>query len=211
MSAPPKQRLPASARRSLIVAAALEEFARDGYDAASMRRIGAAAGVTRTVLYDHFPSKRALFGALLQETNGTLLSHLQATLSTDAPMEERIAATIDAYLAFAEREPLAWKVLFPDHAPIDPEVSADHRRSRAESNRIFAALLAPDAKRAGIEPNSRIGQIVYAIHIASLRGVVRWWQSHPDVPREEVVEAAMAALWTGLGGLERGEAFAAQT
>jgi AcrR family transcriptional regulator len=209
MADPPKQRLRASARRDLIVAAALEEFAGNGYDAASMGRIGAAAGVSRTVLYDHFPSKRALFGALLHETHATLLSHLRATITAEAPMEERIGATIDAYLAFAEREPLAWKLLFPDHAPMDPEVAADHRRCRAESNRLFAELLAPDAKRAGIEPHSNVGQVVFAIHQAALRGVVRWWQAHPDVPRDELVEAAMAALWTGLGGLERGEAYAA--
>lgn len=189
--------------------AALSEFARAGYDAASMGRIATAAGVTRTVLYDHFPSKRALFAALLSETHATLLSHLRETLTADAAMRERIEATFDAYLAFAEHRPLAWKLLFPAHPPVDPDVAGDHRRCRAESNRLFAAMLAPDAKRAGIEPSSPVGQAIFAIHQSALRGMVTWWQSHPDVPREELVQAAMDALWDGLGGLERARSLAA--
>jgi AcrR family transcriptional regulator len=209
MSEPRRQRIPGHERRVLILAAALEEFARHGYDGASMRRIGGAAGVTRTVLYDHFPSKRALFAALLQETHRTLLSHLRETITAEAPMEERIGATFDAYLAFAENEPLAWSLLFPDRAPIDPDVAADHRRCRTESNRLLAEVLAPDAKRAGIEPTSNVGQAIFAIHQAALHGAVRWWRAHPTVTRQELVKASMDALWSGLGGLERGEALAA--
>jgi AcrR family transcriptional regulator len=204
-----RQRLPATERRGLIVEAALEEFARAGYDAASMGRIATAAGITRTVLYDHFPSKRALFGALLKAKHTTLLSHMHETITADAPMQERIEATFDAYLAFAEFEPLAWKLLFPDNPPIDPDVAGDQRRCATESNRLLAGLLAPDAKRAGIEPSSPVGQAIFAIHQAALRGAVRWWHAHPDVPRTDLVRASMDALWNGLGGLERGEAFVA--
>jgi AcrR family transcriptional regulator len=186
--------------------AALGEFARAGYDGVSLGRIAAAAGVTRTVLYDHFPSKRALFAALLADTHATLLSHLRETITADAPMQERIAATLDAYLAFAEHEPQAWSVLFPERPPIDPELAAEHRRARTESNRLFAALLAPDAERAGLDPGSSVGQAIFAIHQAALHGAVRWWRAHPDVPRAELTRAATDALWTGLGGLARGEA-----
>lgn len=202
----PRQRLPAETRRGMIMGAALEEFARNGYDAASMGRIGTAAGVTRTVLYDYFPSKRALFAELLTDTHTTLLSHLRETLIADAPMGQRMSDTFDAYLAFAEDEPRAWHVLFPDRPPIDPDVAADHRRCRAESNRIFAAMLEPDAKLAGIEPTSIGGQVIFAVHQAALQGAVRWWRAHPDVDRAEVAKATTDALWTGLGGLARGEA-----
>jgi AcrR family transcriptional regulator len=202
-----RQRLPATERRELIVDAALREYARAGYDAASMGRVARAAGVTRTVLYDHFPSKRALFAALLQENHATLLSHMRETITADAPFRERIEATFDAYLAFAESEPLAWKLLFPDHPTVDVDVAADQRRLQSESNRLMAALLAPDAKRAGIEPDSTSGQAIFAIHQASLQALVKWWHAHPAVPRIELTQASMDALWSGLGGLERDEAF----
>jgi AcrR family transcriptional regulator len=171
-----------------------------------MGRIGAAAGVTRTVLYDHFPSKRALFGELLADTHGNLLSHLRETLTADAPMEQRMSDTFDAYLAFAESEPDAWSVLFPDRPSIDPDIAADHRRARTESNRLFAAMLARDAQAAGIEPSSIAGQVIFAVHQAGLHGAVRWWRAHPHVDRAEVSKATTDALWTGLGGLAAGGA-----
>jgi AcrR family transcriptional regulator len=96
-----KRRLRAPQRRSLIVSAALEEFAIHGYEGASMGQIGAAAGVSRSVLYDHFPSKRALFAALLKDTHRALLAHLRQRIAADAPMEERMRAAMDAFFAFA--------------------------------------------------------------------------------------------------------------
>jgi AcrR family transcriptional regulator len=200
-----KRRLRAPQRRSLIVSAALEEFAIHGYEGASMGQIGAAAGVSRSVLYDHFPSKRALFAALLKDTHRALLAHLRQRIAADAPMEERMRAAMDAFFAFAETQPSAWRLLFPDHAPIDRDVAADHRRQRAESNRLLAALIAPDAKRAGIEPASPVGQAIFALQQSALHGAVRWWHAHPDVEREQLVTAAMGLMWTGLGGLERGD------
>jgi AcrR family transcriptional regulator len=198
----PKRRLRAPARRALIVDAALEEFAAHGYERASMGRIARHAGVTRTVLYDHFPSKRALFVALLEDKHASLLAHLRDAILAEAPTEERMHASIDAFFAFAEREPLAWLLLFPNHAPVDPEAAADHRRLWSEANRLLAGMLAPDARRAGLDPRSPVGQAVFAIQQAALRGAVRWWHAHPDVTRAELVEAAMALLWTGVSGLE---------
>ena len=200
-----KRRLRAPERRSLIVQAALEEFALHGYEGASMGRIGAAAGVSRTVLYDHFPNKRALFGALLRDTHAALLAHLRERIAADAPMEVRMRSSTDAFFQFAETQSSAWRLLFPDHAPVDPDVAADHRRQGDEANRLLAAMLAPDAKRAGIEPTSTVGEAIFALQQSALHGAVRWWHAHPDVEREQLVTAAMGLMWTGLGGLERGD------
>ncbi|MHB8657028.1 MAG: TetR/AcrR family transcriptional regulator [Solirubrobacteraceae bacterium] len=202
---PARTRLKAPERRGLIVQAALEEFARGGYDAASMRRIGAAAGISRTVLYDHFPSKRALFLALLRETHAALLSQMRGAMLGDAPMQTRMRSMIDAFLLFARLKPVAWRVLFPDHPPLDPGVAEDHRRCRSESNRLFAELLEPDARRAGVDPASHVGEAIFAMHQAALHGAVRWWHAHPDASHGELVDAAMAVIWTGLGAAERGE------
>jgi hypothetical protein len=111
-------------------------------------------------------------------------------------------ATIDAFFAFAEREPLAWRLLFPDRPPVDPEAADDHRRLRSEATRMLAAMLAADAHRAGIDPSSAVGQAIFALQQAALRDGVRWWRAHPDVTRDELVEAAMIVLWSGLGSMQ---------
>lgn len=202
----PKRRIPASARRRLIVDAALREFSIHGYEGASLGRIAADAGVTRTVLYDHFPSKRALFVALLEAKRHELLSHLGDALSTDSSGGERIRAVFDAFLCFAEREPETWRLLYPEHAPVDRYVAADHRRLHRDASRLLASMLAPDARRAGLDPLSPGAAAIFALQQAALEGLVRWWHGHPRVSRDEVLDAAMKALWKGLEGLEKGGA-----
>ena len=67
---------------------------------------------------------------------------------------------------------------------------------------MLASLLADDARRAGLEPETVRARAVFAIHREALTAAARWWQSHPEVSRSEMVDSAMAALWTGFGGLQ---------
>src|SRR6201996_6953456 len=104
----PKTRLKGSQRRELIVEAALPEFAELGYEAASVGRIASAAGVARTVLYDHFPSKHALFVEVLDSEQREMLSYLRAALGSEGTTEERWRATFDAFFSFVQEHPLGW-------------------------------------------------------------------------------------------------------
>ncbi|WP_233809401.1 TetR/AcrR family transcriptional regulator [Paraburkholderia sp. HP33-1] len=65
-SSAPQQRL-TDRKRVAIVGAAIEEFLAAGYDATSMDRIAASANVSKRTVYNHFPSKEALFAAILQQ------------------------------------------------------------------------------------------------------------------------------------------------
>ena len=49
-----------------IVSAAWDEFTENGYEKASMRRIGERCGLTAAALYRHFDSKEAMFDALVR-------------------------------------------------------------------------------------------------------------------------------------------------
>ncbi|WP_431825774.1 TetR/AcrR family transcriptional regulator [Burkholderia sp. F1] len=54
-------------KRAAIISAAIEEFLAAGYDATSMDRIAARADVSKRTVYNHFPSKDALFAAILHQ------------------------------------------------------------------------------------------------------------------------------------------------
>ena len=58
-------RLPRSARRKQLLEAAQEVFVAQGYHAAAMDDIAERAGVSKPVLYQHFPGKLELYLALL--------------------------------------------------------------------------------------------------------------------------------------------------
>ena len=53
--------------RSQIMDAAIEEFCLSGYDAASVSDICREAGVSKGAFYHHFPSKQALFLAIMRD------------------------------------------------------------------------------------------------------------------------------------------------
>ncbi|HTR07684.1 MAG TPA: TetR/AcrR family transcriptional regulator [Paraburkholderia sp.] len=54
-------------KRAAIVAAAIDEFLASGFEATSMDRIAARASVSKRTVYNHFPSKEALFAAILRQ------------------------------------------------------------------------------------------------------------------------------------------------
>ena len=53
-------------KRHAILEAAIAEFRQQGFEATSMDRIAATAGVSKRTVYNHFPSKDTLFGEILR-------------------------------------------------------------------------------------------------------------------------------------------------
>jgi AcrR family transcriptional regulator len=195
-----KRRLRAPARRARIAEAALEVFAQRGYAATSMGEVASAAGTTRTVLYDHFASKRELFLWLLEGQAAELLEDVGERMVGEAPPRERMRQTIDAFLASVEAHPFAWRLLLRESTG-DPGVVAAHRRIAADANAAVRALLAADLERAGVAPESERAAVAVELIIAAVLGVASWWGEHRDVARGELVDVVMLVLWNGLGRL----------
>ena len=63
-------RMQASDRRSQILEIALNVFSHKGFNGATTKEIAAAAGVTEAIIFRHFPSKQALYQAVLESQMG---------------------------------------------------------------------------------------------------------------------------------------------
>lgn len=181
--------------------AAVTTFAALGYGSTGLGAIAEAAGVTRAVLYDHFPSKKALFVAVLEEQNATFLGHVSARITGEGSAEDRMLATLDAVFAYAEQRPDSWRLLFGNATHGDADIDAAWRSVQEGRTFAVAALLARDASEAGIDPVSRRAFIMVELLVSALSGGVAWWQQHPGAARAELVQAAHDLLWTGLGHL----------
>lgn len=59
-----------------ILAVAAELFARDGYAATSVERVTSACGAGKDTIYRRYPSKRALFGAVLERSRSRIMARL---------------------------------------------------------------------------------------------------------------------------------------
>ena len=59
-------RLSSQQRRSAILATAIRLFAERGFRGVTTRELAAAVGVSEPVLYQHFPSKKELYSAIIE-------------------------------------------------------------------------------------------------------------------------------------------------
>jgi AcrR family transcriptional regulator len=114
-------RLPRSARRKQLLGAAQEVFVANGYHAAAMDDIADRAGVSKPVLYQHFPSKRALYVELLEETGRQLLSTLAEATAEAGSLRERVELGFRAYFRFAVGHRSAFLFLLGTSLRSDPE------------------------------------------------------------------------------------------
>lgn len=88
MSQPP-QRL-TDRKREAILRAAVEEFRAAGFEATSMDRIAAAAGVSKRTVYNHFPSKEELFGQILEQLWDSSAASVDIAYRSDLPLDQQL-------------------------------------------------------------------------------------------------------------------------
>lgn len=102
----------AGSSRDRILDCALELFAMHGFEAATMRMLGDAAGLDNSSLYRHFASKTDLANAILDRVAGDFLAAIGARLDPSRP------ATLDALDALEDAAADAGVYFFdrPAHA-----------------------------------------------------------------------------------------------
>lgn len=91
---------------------ARQVFVERGYHSAGMDEIAEAAGVSKPVLYQHFPSKLELYLALLDGGIAELLSAADTALRSTTDNKERVRATMHAYFSFVADRNSAYRLVF---------------------------------------------------------------------------------------------------
>ncbi|MDQ1059458.1 TetR/AcrR family transcriptional regulator [Arthrobacter globiformis] len=131
-------RLPRDERRAQLLAAAQEVFVANGYHGAAMDEIAETAHVSKPVLYQHFPSKRELYLALLDSHLEALTELMLGALNSTTDNKERVQAVMRAYYRFIDSDDQAHRLVFESDLINDADVS-----SRLETfNKTFANAIA---------------------------------------------------------------------
>jgi AcrR family transcriptional regulator len=161
-------------RRPLMLDAALRLFVERGYRGTSMEGIAEAAGVTKPVVYDCYPSKERLFRALLDREEERLLGEVQA-LPSDADygdIEALFASTLEAFLSGALTAPDSWRILF-DSEHAEPLVARRLGRARAAVVAQVAGLVEPYLRAQGARDVERkapvLAEVLASIGEAGVR------------------------------------------
>ncbi|SDN21340.1 TetR/AcrR family transcriptional regulator [Allokutzneria albata] len=199
----PRKRLRPEDRRALIVSAATEVFAVNGYDKASMRAVAKAAGISTPVLYDHFPSKAGLYAHLLEAQATAFIGHWSAQEPAETP-EQLVTRSLDAIFAWIEDNEHAWRMIFLD-SPGDAEVAEAHRRGQELASRRLAELFhrIPELSLSVDLERSRADEVLAETSKWAVNALAAWWWRNRDMNREQIVLLARDLLWRGLASTTR--------
>ena len=208
-SGAPRKRLSAEQRREAILDAALEVFARRGYHGSSIDEIANTAGISKALIYEHFPSKRDLHVSLLERHVQEIFERLAVAADTSDPGEVRLRAGVDAFLGFVEERSAAFRMVFRD--AVEPEVAEVVAAVQMQAAAAVAGMIAaePRAPRGDPERDRLAIEMLAQQLTGGVQSLALWWDEHPEVARAQLVESVMNFAWIGLERLRSGERFAA--
>jgi len=191
---PIRPRLPRSARRAQLLEAAQQVFVAQGYHAAAMDDIAERAGVSKPVLYQHFPGKLELYVALLDRHVDALIEQVRAALTSTPDNRERVHRCITAYFDFVASEGGAYRLVFESDLRNEPAVRERIERALEQCVDAMADTIAADM---GIAPaEARLLSVAVA---GQAEMSARWWLSASEtVTRERAVELLAGLVWRGL-------------
>ena len=163
-------------RRPLVLDAALRLFVEHGYRGTSMDAIAAAAGVTKPVLYDCYPSKEALFAALLEREEQQLMNAIASALPQSPAfddVERLLAEGLGALLAAADASPDSWRIVFDSEHGAEPAVARRVRRARAAIVTGLEELVSAFLTTAGVDEVDRKAPVLAELVASIGEGSVR--------------------------------------
>jgi AcrR family transcriptional regulator len=191
--------MPRSARRRQLLGAAQEVFVANGYHAAAMDEIAERAGVSKPVLYQHFPGKLELYLALLDQHVDLLREQVVSALTETTDNKARVAACIAAYFDFVDDPGGAFRLVFESDLRNEPAVRERVERSLQASIDALTDTIARDTGLASAEAE------LLSCGLAGLAEVsARWWiASGGAVPKERAVALLATLAWRGISSYPR--------
>lgn len=182
----PRRRLDVEARRQQLLALGLLAFSRQPYDQVSVDAIAGEAGVSRSLLFHYFSSKRGYYVAVVQAAAEQLLA--RAFEVRDGEPEQRLAMGLHAYFTFVHEHGSTYATLF---RATDPDVqnivqsTRDMVAARLHDDIGEARLTVTDPRNLRMAVRGWIG-FVEALALDSLE--------HADASLGELVMLALRAF-----------------
>ena len=161
-------------RREQLIDAALEVILERGYGGVSIEAIAREAGITRPVVYDHFPNLNRLLHAVIEREERIALEQLTEVVPADPGGHEPgelLAAGVTRFLEAVTSRPATWRIIL---LPLEgtPSIVREH----VEVNR--------------------------ALVLARIEAFVRWALERSDAPHDLDVELTARAVrdWSEQAG-----------
>jgi len=142
-------------------------FCDKGYDAASMRDLSRATGMSLAGLYYYFESKEKLLYLIQKHAFETILANLRACLEAVADPEQRLRFLIQNHLEYFLGNQKAMKVLSHEDEALKNSYGSQIRAIKREYYRICLGLVEDLMRTRRVEFSGRIA-------VLSLFGMMNW-------------------------------------
>ncbi|WP_131740522.1 TetR/AcrR family transcriptional regulator [Actinomadura roseirufa] len=192
-------RLPRLARRRQLLGAAQEVFVAQGYHAAAMDEIAERAGVSKPVLYQHFPGKLELYLALLDEHAEALVKTVRDALESTTDNKLRVQASMQAFYDFVAGDGEAYRLVFESDLRNVAPVRARVDRANQQCAEMIAQVIAEDTGAASDEAHL-LGMGLVGMAEVSAR---YWLSQHRAIPKDTAEKIIARLAWRGISGFPR--------
>lgn len=191
-------RLPRSARRLQLLEAASEIFVERGYHSAGMDEIAIHAGVSKPVLYQHFPSKLDLYIAVVDSHAEKLVVDVNNALLTTTDNHQRVQAAVQAFFDFIDSDNSGYRLIFASDV-MDPAVI---RRTEGATEACVDAVYGLVMQDSGLDPY-RSRMLAAGLVGASQVNARYWLEARRPIDKQTAVDTTVALLWGGLSHVPR--------
>jgi AcrR family transcriptional regulator len=161
-----------------------------------MDDIADRAGVSKPVLYQHFPGKLELYLALLDQHCEALVQAVREALASTSDNKQRIAATMDAYFGYVEHEGGAFRLVFESDLTNEPAVRDRVDQVSLACAQLVSPLIAEDT---GLPEEQAM---LLAVSLCGMAQVTarHWLRSDGTLPRETASALTASLAWRGIAG-----------
>jgi len=188
--------MPRDQRRASLLDAASLVFAAKGYHAAAMDDIAEAAGVSKPVLYQHFPSKLDLYLALLDASCDSLVEVVRQALASNDHNADRVEATMGAFYAFVSSPSGEFRFVFESDLTGDTAVQERLWRMNEEIADLIAAVIVQDT---ALPPEQ--SKLLAISLVGTAQVSARYWvSSGTALPVAEATSLVSRLAWRGIRG-----------
>ncbi|MBT2342132.1 MULTISPECIES: TetR/AcrR family transcriptional regulator [Pseudomonas] len=143
-------------KREAILQAAIAEFRSSGFEVTSMDKIAATAGVSKRTVYNHFPSKEALFAEILSRLWSSITAEQDTAYRSDKPLREQLQALLQAKLRMLADENLLdlarIAIAATIHSPERAQDMVARMGEREEGLTAWIRLAQADGRLQTVEP-----------------------------------------------------------
>jgi AcrR family transcriptional regulator len=162
-----------------------------------MDEIAERAGVSKPVLYQHFPGKRELYLALVEEHSAEVVECLRGAIENTTDNKQRVAGAMGAFFDFIDRENESFRLIFESDLTNDPDVRSRVEAANEQCGRMVAELIHEETGRPWAECELIGIGLSGMAHVAA-----RYWlQKGRQMPREEAVRLLAGLTWRGIAAI----------